>query len=313
MKRSQTNRIMYEFNLALVPGCLVMIYIFGFGVLINITTVVATVMLCEYLVFKVRGLPKRNILDGSAVATGLLLGLTLPPLLPTWMVLLGSIFSILIVKHAYGGLGNNLFNPAMAGFAVLVISFPMAMSTWSAPYVDMNFAKTLEIKIGSPAIDGTTSATPLDEFKFRENVTTEEYWDPNKTKNWRAWALVNLVYLFSGVYLVYKGLCKWHAPIAMLSTLTLLSLIFYDGGSSASLGSPLFHLFSGATMLGAFFILSDPVTSPNTSVGQIIFGIGIGILTFAIRTIGAYPEGIAFAVLLMNGATPLINYLVFHK
>lgn len=304
---------MYEFNLALVPGCLVMIYIFGFGVLINVTTVVATVVLCEYLVFKVRALPKRNILDGSAVATGLLLGLTLPPLLPTWMVILGSIFSILIVKHAYGGLGNNLFNPAMAGFAVLVVSFPMAMSKWSAPFVDMNLAKTLEIKIGSPKIDGTTSATPLDEFKFREKVTTEEYWDPNRTKNWRVWALINLVYLLSGAYLLYKGLCKWHAPIAMLSTLTLLSTIFYDGGSSASLGSPLFHLFSGATMLGAFFILSDPVTSPNTSVGQIIFGIGIAILTFSIRTIGAYPEGIAFAVLLMNGATPLINYLVLHK
>ena len=313
MKETQTRRIMYEFNLALVPGSLVMIYIFGVGVLINITTAVFVVVLCECLFFKIRGLPNRTILDGSALATGVLLALTLPPLLPISMVILGSIFSILVVKHIYGGVGKNIFNPAMAGFAALVVSFPMAMSSWGIPFADINLIETLEMKIGSLAVDGTTRATPLHEFKFREEVTNEEYWHQINLQNWRSWALINFTFLVSGVYLIYAGLCKWHAPIAMLSTLTLLSICFYDGGSSSSLGSPLFHLFSGATVLGAFFILTDPVTSPNLPLGQIIFGIGIGILTFAIRTIGGYPEGVAFAVLFMNAVTPLINYLSFHK
>ena len=313
MEETQTKRIMYNFNLALIPGSVVMIYVFGVGVLINITTAVVAVVLCEYLFFKIRGLPNRTILDGSALATGVLLALTLPPLLPISMVILGSIFSILVVKHIYGGLGNNIFNPAMAGFAALVVSFPMAMSSWGIPFADVNLIDTLEMKIGSLVVDGTTRATPLHEFKFREEVTNEEYWHQINLQNWRSWALINFTFLVSGVYLIYAGLCKWHAPIAMLSTLTLLSMCFYDGGSSSSLGSPLFHLFSGATMLGAFFILTDPVTSPNLPLGQIIFGIGIGVLTFAIRTIGGYPEGVAFAVLFMNAVSPLINYLSFHK
>ena len=290
-----------------------MFYVFGVGVLINITIAVVTVVLCECLFLKTRGLPTRTILDGSALATGILLALTLPPLLPISLVVLGSVFSILVVKHIYGGLGNNIFNPAMAGFSALVVSFPMAMSLWGIPFLDMTLIETLEMKIGSLAVDGTTRATPLHEFKFREEVTNEEYWHQINLQNWRSWALINFTFLVSGVYLIYAGLCKWHAPIAMLSTLTLLSICFYDGGSSSSLGSPLFHLFSGATMLGAFFILTDPVTSPNFPLGQIIFGIGIGILTFAIRTIGGYPEGVAFAVLFMNAVTPLINYLSFHK
>ena len=290
-----------------------MFYIFGVGVLINITIAVITVVLCECLFLKIRGLPTRTILDGSALATGILLALTLPPLLPISMVVLGSVFSILVVKHIYGGLGNNIFNPAMAGFSALVVSFPMAMSLWGIPFLDMTLIETLEMKIGSLAIDGTTRATPLHEFKFREDVTNEEYWDQIRLQNWRSWALINLTFLVSGVYLIYTGLCKWYAPIAMLSTLIILSICFYDDGSSASLGSPLFHLFSGATMLGAFFILTDPVTSPKLPLGQIIFGVGIGILTFAIRMIGGYPEGVAFAVLFMNAVTPLINYLSFHK
>ena len=313
MKETQTNRIMDEFNLALVPGSLVMMYIFGLGILINILTAIVTVMLCEYLFLKARGQTVSTILDRSALATGLLFGLTLPPLLPISIIIVGGTFTILVVKHVYGGSGNNLFNPAMAGFAALVVSFPMAMSSWGIPFLDINLVETLEIKIGSQAIDGTTRATPLHEFKFREEVTNEEYWNEYNRENWRSWAFINLTFLFSGSYLLYKGLFTWYAPVAMLSTITLLSLCFYDGGSSASLGSPIFHLFSGATMLGAFFILTDPVTSPKSSLGQTMFGIGIGILTFAIRTIGGYPEGLAFAVLLMNAVTPLINHLSINE
>ena len=304
---------MHQFILALLPGAGVMLYLFGVGVLINIIIAILTALLCEYIVLRMRALPSRTLLDGSAVATALLLALALPPLLPVWMVIIGSAFAILLAKHAYGGLGHNLFNPAMVGFAVLIISFPMAMSTWAPPNTDVNLAQVLEIKSGAPLPDATSGATPLDEFKFRGALTNDEYWDDNRTNNWHAWVVINAIFLISGLYLLYRGICKWHAPVAMLGVLAFLSLIFYDGGSSAGLGSPLFQLFSGATMLGAFFILTDPVTSPDSIRGQFMFGAGVGILIFTIRSVGAYPEGLAFAVLFMNGATPLINYLEFHR
>jgi electron transport complex protein RnfD len=155
-------------------------------------------------------------------------------------------------------------------------------------------------------------ATPLDDFKFRSAVTNDEYWTPAKHGNWQAWMIVNGAFLISGLYLLYRRIGKWHAPVAMLVTLTILSTLGFDSGSSNGLGSPLFHLMSGATMLGAFFIVTDPVTSPDSTRGQIIFGIGVGVLTFIIRSFGAYPEGLAFAILLMNGVTPLINYVEFR-
>ena len=304
---------MHQFIIALLPGIIVMFYLFGVGVLVNIIVSILTALLCEYIVLRVRALSPEILLDGSAVATALLLALALPPLLPVWMVMTGSAFAILLPKHAYGGLGHNLFNPAMVGFAVLIISFPMAMSTWVTPKTDVNLAQVIEIKTGMPLPDAISGATPLDEFKFRGALTNDEYWQDDKTTNWHAWTIINVTFLICGFYLLFRGICKWHAPVAMLGVLAMLSLLFYDGGSSAGLGSPMFHLFSGATMLGAFFILTDPVTSPDSIRGQLIFGAGVGILVFTIRSIGAYPEGLAFAVLFMNGATPLINYLEFHR
>lgn len=307
-----TPQLMQQFLLALIPGSIAMLVVFGPGVAVNIIVAVLAAVALEFFVLKVRGLPTTNLLDGSAVATALLLALTLPPLLPLWMIVVGVAFAILLAKHAYGGLGHNLFNPAMVGFAVLIISFPMAMSRWLPPFDDMSFLQLLSIKLGAPLVDAVTMATPLDDFKFRSAVTHDEYWTSIKNGHWQAWMIINMGFLISGLYLLYKRITRWHAPVAMLATLALLSALFFDGGSSNSLGSPLFHLFSGATMLGAFFIVTDPVTSPDFRRGQLIFGIGVGVLTFIIRSIGAYPEGLAFAILLMNGVTPLINYVEFR-
>ena len=307
-----TPQLMQQFLLALIPGSIAMLVVFGPGVAVNIIVAVLAAVALEFFALKVRGLPTTNLLDGSAVATAMLLALTLPPLLPLWMIVVGVAFAILLAKHAYGGLGHNLFNPAMVGFAVLIISFPMAMSRWLPPFDDMSFLQLLSIKLGAPLVDAVTMATPLDDFKFRSAVTHDEYWTSIKNGHWQAWMIINMGFLISGLYLLYKRITRWHAPVAMLATLALLSALFFDGGSSNSLGSPLFHLFSGATMLGAFFIVTDPVTSPDFRRGQLIFGIGVGVLTFIIRSIGAYPEGLAFAILLMNGVTPLINYVEFR-
>lgn len=307
-----TPRLMQQFLLALVPGSIAMLYVFGLGVAVNIVVAILAAVTLEYLALKMRGLPPTNLLDGSAAATALLLALALPPLLPIWMIVVGVAFAILLAKHAYGGLGHNLFNPAMVGFAVLIVSFPLAMSRWVPPFADLGFLQLMNIKLGAPIFDAVTMATPLDDFKFRSAVTNDEYWTPAKNGNWQAWMIVNVAFLISGLYLLYRRIGKWHAPVAMLVTLTILSTLGFDSGSSNGLGSPLFHLMSGATMLGAFFIVTDPVTSPDSTRGQIIFGIGVGVLTFIIRSFGAYPEGLAFAILLMNGVTPLINYVEFR-
>jgi electron transport complex protein RnfD len=172
----------------------------------------------------------------------------------------------------------------------------------------------LAFKLGMPVADGITAATPLDAFKFRGSLTVDEFMTVSSNIATLGgmhvgigWQWINAAFLAGGIYLVYRGICGWLMPATMLLTLAVLALVFYDSGSSQSLGSPMFHLFSGATMLGAFFILTDPVTSPDSTEGKVIFAVGVGSLTFLIRNIGAYPDGLAFAVLLMNTATPFID------
>ncbi len=294
----KTSRIMLIVLIALVPGTIAMTWHFGTGVLVNLALAALFSTLVELLVLRLRGLELRTLRDNSALVTAALLALSLPPSLPAWMIFTGCVFAIVFAKHLYGGLGQNLFNPAMVGFCVLIVSFPLAMSTWN-PSV--------------PVADGMSGATPLDSFRFRGPLTVDEYWQSFGEDNWQVWMLVNAGFLAGGICLLYLRVITWMAPLAMLATLAALSLVFHDGGSSESLGSPLFHLFSGGTMLAAFFIVTDPVTTPDTVPGQAIFGIGVGTLTFIIRSVGAYPEGIAFAVLLMNGCTPLIDQILLPR
>jgi Na+-translocating ferredoxin:NAD+ oxidoreductase subunit D len=235
-------------------------------------------------------------------------------------VVIGIFFAIVVAKHLYGGLGYNPFNPAMVGYVVLLISFPLEMTQWATPVGALAEGQTLpglgealnKVFRGA-GIDGYSSATPLDTLRQSGSQTLVDLYESAPvlaSGRWagNGWEWANLMFLAGGLYLLYKRVFTWHAPVAMLASLGLLAIIFYDSGSSNSAGSPLLHWLSGATMLGAFFIVTDPVTSAVSNKGRLIYGAGIGILVFVIRTWGNYPDAVAFAVLLMNFAAPFIDY-----
>tara|TARA_R110000824_G_scaffold7892_4_gene35813 strand:- start:37518 stop:38504 length:987 start_codon:yes stop_codon:yes gene_type:complete len=302
-----SSTIMLWVLAACVPGLLALSIFFGWGVLFNIVWLSLWALIFEALALALR---KRDIIfylkDYSAIVSAVLLGLCIPPTAPWWLGLTGIFFAIVIAKHLYGGLGQNLFNPAMVGYVVLLIAFPLEMTAWSLP-------ETLQAGInGSEGIDAFTGATALDQFRNeRGGMLVSEFWSQNPafgTVSGIGWEWVNFAFLLGGLVLLYKRIIGWQIPLAMLVSMTLLAALFYDGGSSASGGSPLMHLFGGGTMLGAFFIATDPVTASTTPKGRIIYGALIGILTYVIRVWGAYPDGIAFAVLLANFAAPFIDY-----
>ena len=313
----RTPRIMQLTLMALTPGILALIWLQGFGVVINLVVASLLAVATEACLLTLRGFPLGIVKDSSALLTGVLIALCVPPLLPLWMLSVAVVFGLIFGKHLYGGLGQNIFNPAMVGFALLIVSFPLAMSHWHAPDTENTLLEIVQYKISSIEAhndpDGMTSATPLDAYKFRQGLTNAEFFDDTQQANANAWIGINVAYLIGGLFLALRGIIAWRTPLAMLGTILLLSIVFYDSGSSASLGSPLLHLFSGATMLAAFFIITDPVTAPGLPLGLIIFGIGVGVITFVIRTVGAYPEGIAFAVLLMNATAPLIDHVITQR
>lgn len=310
-----TGQVMRSVVLATLPGALAQTWWFGAGVPINVALAVAAAVLAEAAILALRRRPVGLYLrDSSAIVTGVLLGLALPPFLPWWMTVLGAGFAIVFGKQLYGGIGYNPFNPAMLGYVVLLISFPVEMTTWAAPLAGQG-AGPLEaagsIFLGGGAPDGFTGATPLDAFRHRGGQTSAEWWLASGLAGHlaaRGWEWVNAGYLLGGLLLIRRGLFTWHAPGAMLGALALLAVLFQDGGSSQGHGGVLLHLLSGATMLGAFFILTDPVSSATSTRGRLVFGAGAGILLFCIRAFGNYPDAVAFAVLLMNLAAPLIDH-----
>jgi len=283
---------------ATLPGVAAQIYFFGWKILLNIVLCVIACVSFEALALRLRRRDIRaSLVDCSAIVTAALLGITLPPDASWWLAPIGSAFAILLAKHAYGGLGQNLFNPAMVGYALLLVSFPISMTQWSAP-------------LGAGAVDGTTMATALHVVRENHGQLMADLWKHEPqigTWGGRGWEWINLGFLAGGLFLLRKKYFTWHAPIGMLATIALCATFFYDGGSSASGGSPIFHLLSGATMVGAFFIVTDPVTSPTTRLGRLLAGILVGALTCLLRYASSYPDGIAFAILLMNFATPLLD------
>lgn len=315
--RPDTQRIMLNVLIGLLPGVCALVYFFGLGIVLNIIVACITAQITEAAILRARNRSLVALKDGSALVTAVLLGLALPPLLPFWMLIAGTAFAIIFGKHLYGGLGHNPFNPAMVGYAGLIISFPLAMSTWPVPGENLGFWYLLSAKLlQSGAIDGITGATALDVFKFRGALTVSEVWSLDAGFGQLAgigWEWINAGFLLGGIYLLATRTITPMAPLGMLVALTVCAILFYDAGSSDSLGSPLFHLLSGATMVGAFFIVTDPVSSPDSALGLWLFGLGVGTLTFIIRAIGAYPEGLAFAVLLMNALVPLIDHLRLRR
>jgi H+/Na+-translocating ferredoxin:NAD+ oxidoreductase subunit D len=310
-----TQRVMQYVLLATVPGIIVLTSFFGFGTLVNIAWGCLLALAFEALALTLRGRPLGFYLkDYSALVTATLLCIALPPYAPWWLIMAGIGFAILIAKHLYGGLGYNPFNPAMVGYVVLLISFPVQMTAWAPPRGLAEVPglwEALQACFVPASFDGTTMATPLDIMRQNNSLLVEDLWGQNaQFGRWAGigWEWASLAFLAGGVWLLYLRIFTWHAPVAMLSTLALLAALFYDGGSSASGGSPLFHLLSGATMFGAFFIVTDPVTSSVSVRGKLIYGALIGALVYVIRVKGNYPDAVAFAVLLMNLAAPFIDY-----
>lgn len=310
-----TPRVMLELLLAAVPGVVALCWYFGWGLILNIVLACGFAVVLEAGALRVRGVAVAPTLrDASALVTGLLIGVSLPALAPWWLMLIAVTGAIVVAKHVYGGLGNNPFNPAMVGYAIVLIAFPLEMSTWLDPRTShLSLDASLGVVLfNQPIPDAITGATALDVMKFRGALTLEEIMGGRAfgIVGGYAWEWINAAFLAGGLYLLSRRFFTWHAPAGMLGAMLLLSLGFYDGGSAASGGGIGVHLFSGATMLGAFFIVTDPVTSPSTRRGRLIFGSGVGVLVYTIRVFGDYPDAIAFAVLIMNMATPLIESLV---
>lgn len=282
--------------LALLPMYACSVFFFGFGVLSNVLLLTVFCLLAEAAALKLRGRPVEAALrDYSALVAALLIAPCLPPDTPWWVLAVAALFAIVFAKHVYGGLGQNVFNPAMAGYVAVLIAFPQHVAEWPA--------------IGA-AVDAVSGATPLDTVKMQlGQMRTMSEITAGDNFGWVAgygWEWINLTALAGGLWLLKKKVISWHAPGAMLITMGLLYFGFY-AFSPATQPSPVLGLLSGGTMLAAFFIVTDPVSGAATPAGRVIFGAGTGLLAFAMRNWGAYPDGIAFAILLMNMCAPLID------
>lgn len=319
-KNENISRMMLAVMFALIPGTLVYIHFFGWGVVINISAAVVTAIICEVTILKIRHRPiKPFIYDGTAVLTAILLALALPTLTPWWLAALGAAFAIIIAKHLYGGMGYNPFNPAMVGYAMLLIAFPKEMTAWiPAETHGLTFWDTLNYSLFETLpkgvnYDALTMATPLDSIKTQLSLgyTLDEIHQSKASLFGNiagyGWEWINIMFLIGGVILISIKVINWHIPVAMLGALAFMAMIFNfsDAGSFSPVS---FHLFGGAAMLGAFFIATDPVTAAASNKGRLIYGAGIGVLIYIIRTWGGYPDAIAFSVLLMNMAVPMIDY-----
>ena len=323
---SRVTLHMIQLLFALVPAVIALVYFFGPSVLITMTLAIVTALFTEAVMLKLRNRPLEPFLtDGSAVVTAVLLAIALPPLAPWWLTVIGIVFAIVFAKHLYGGLGYNPFNPAMVAYVLLLISFPLEMTTW-LPVTELStsplgfsaafqaiFTGQLTSGLGFDTISG---ATPLDAMKTQIGLSLHPSYISEQplfgVLAGKGWESINLLFALGGAFLIYRRVISWHIPVAMLLGLFSISLITWSVAPETT-ASPLFHLLSGGTMLGAFFIATDPVTAATTIKGRLIFGAGVGLLTYIIRVWGGYPDGVAFAVLIMNMLVPLIDYYTQPK
>ena len=306
-----TKMIMFNVIIALMPVTIYGVFLYGVGAILTILVSVASAVAAEALF---RKLIKRDIRvgDGSAIVTGLLLALVLPPSTPLWMTALGAVFAVVIAKEFFGGLGANVFNPALTGRAFLIMSFPAAITAWHRP-----------VGFGAALTDAVSTATPLNIIKMGGSIadvgtnfaasglsSSAGYWDVMKTLFWGNHAgcigeSSILFVLVGGIYLIATKTIDWRAPAAMICTTLLASLV---------LGmDPLFCVLSGGVVFGAFFMATDYVTAPMTAKGKLIFGFGAGLITVLIRKWGSYPEGVTYGILIMNALTPFLNRLLQKK
>jgi len=299
--------------LAMLPGVLAMVWFYGWGVALNLLLSALAALAVEALALRLRRRPlKPGLSDGSALVSAALLAMALPAYCPWWLTVTAAACALLFGKHLWGGLGSNPFNPAMLGYALVLVAFPQHLSQWPVPH-DMGFLEGLRQVAGiAQAPDGWAGATALDSLRINTSLTVDELFASNPAfGRWggRGVEWVNLAFLAGGLFLLQQRVFSWHAPVGMLASLFTLSLLCWNGSGSDSHGSPLFHLLTGATMLGAFFIVTEPVSGAKAPLARLLFGAGVGALDYLIRTWGGYPDGVAFAVLLMNLGVPALDRL----
>lgn len=324
---------------ALLPGILASLWFFGIGILLNIAVAAFFAILAEAAMLGLRGRDVAIALgDRSVLLTAILFAIAIPPGAPWWLAALGIVFAVGIAKHLYGGLGQNPFNPAMSGYAMLLLAFPLEMTSWHIPGEVLDGPLAIEREAGSPlsfsgirqsllltfpfmapgsvewnrVVDGLALATPLIEFKMAGQSALLAASDAGASlfarESETGWELINLCYLLGGLYLLYSRVISWHIPVAIIASLLTLSALFYAPGSTAIYGTPYLHLFGSATMVGAFFIATDPVSAATTNYGRLVYGLIIGISIYAIRVWGSYLDSVAFAVLFGNFWAPLLDH-----
>ncbi len=309
--KDSVKSLMYGVIIALIPTLAVSLYFFGLGALIVTIISVVSALIFEFLITKYLLKKQPNLLDGSAIITGLLLAFNVPSNLPVLIIIIGAFVAIAIGKMSFGGLGNNPFNPALVGRVFLLISFPVQMTSWPKPIVSrMQY------------LDAMTGATPLADMK--EGLKNGEAMNSimDKIPSYMDMFIGNvggslgevagIAIIIGLAWLLFKKVITWHVPVSMIGTIVVFTGILWLA-SPNKFADPLFHLLTGGVLLGAVFMATDYVTSPMTGKGMIIFGVGIGFLTVVIRTFGAYPEGVSFAILIMNAFVPLINMYVKPK
>lgn len=315
VRARSVRRVMGLVLIMLLPGALVHVALFGPGLLMQIAIAATATLLAETALLAICGEPVRPaVTDLSGIVTAVLLAFALPPLAPWWIAATASVFAIAVVKHPFGALGRNLFNPAMAGYVLVLIAFPAQMTQWPSSVLERpNFGTTATlIFAGTPpaALDAITGATPLDAVrsglllgKTMQETRAEPLFGTfgGKGAEWLALAI-----LAGGIGLMAVKVIRWHIPVGLLGGVVIVGGLLHavDPGAYPDV---LFQLVNGATLLGAFFIACDPVTAATSPRGRLLFGAGVGILTIAIRAWGHYPDGIAFAVLIMNACAPLLD------
>lgn len=332
-QKRNTQDIMRLLLLAMLPGILAQWYFFGWGVLLQLSLAIGVALFAEAAALFLRNRPIQPALqDYSAVVTAVLLAVSIPPLAPWWVIVVGILLAILLVKHVFGGLGQNVFNPAMAAYVILLISFPVQMTSWLPPaianYTAPNFVDSLwlfftsfttdgysleqvrQVEL-SPRLDAMVMATPLDYIKteLSQGYTLQESLQHPLFQLFAGvgWQWVNLAYALGGLFLLQQRIITWHIPVALLASLSLLAMLGAVLQADTLPGINI-HLLSGGAMLAAFFIATDPVTAASSNRGKLVYAALIGSLIYIIRTWGGYPDAVAFAVLLANLAVPVIDY-----
>jgi len=295
-KPASVTTVMLKVLLALVPGIAAYIWQFGPEILSRLLIATLTALACEALMLKARGKPVKLFLtDLSAVVTAWLIALAFPAIAPGWLVASATALAIIVAKHLYGGLGQNVFNPAMVAYTIMLVAFPSLMSQWPSALPDaVTSATPLDtLRTGLRAVDASVTTLMLNPEVFGALAG-------------RGWEWVAGGFGLGGLWLMQQRVITWHIPIAFLCTLTVLSGAFWLA-DSAHYASPTLHLMAGGSILGAFFIITDPVSACTTPRGKLIYAAGAAILVYLIRVFGAYPDGVAFATLLMNICVPLID------